>query len=401
MNGKILVIDDEGSVVNELISLLKSFGHEAFTIEHHEFLLQELDRRKPDLIIMDINMPVTDGISLLIALKDSKRFNHIPVIMMTAHEEEDTLSNCFDNGAVDFLHKPFVEHVVKARVKSVLSNQEYLTEIRRKNKEIKEQNKEIIEGIKYGQTIQEALFHTLDKVKAVLPESFVFFRPKHIVSGDFYWITEVGQKVFVAVADCTGHGVPGAFMSMLGYTLMNQIIINDRYTGPATILGLVHENIKVALKQDTSKSNDGMDMGLCVLDREKNMLEFAGAYNLLLVVDEEGSYTVTGNKFPIGGVHHRFNGQREFAKKQVHLKEGNAYYLYTDGFPDQFGGENGRKFMKKYLHELLTENYDRSFEEQEKILEYKLEEWRGDHPQIDDISVIGFRYDPLTENDMP
>lgn len=392
MSGKILVIDDETEVESKLIGLLISFGYSAFAIEDHAFLLKELDSSKPDLIIMDINMPITDGISLLIALKDSKRFKNIPVIMMTAHEEENTLSNCFENGAEDFLHKPFIPHVVKARVKSVLRNQEYLREIKKKNKAIAEQNKEIIEGIKYGQTIQQALFHNIESITAkTLPDSFVFFRPKLVVSGDFYWVKEANNRIYVAVADCTGHGVPGAFMSMLGYSLMNQIVVNEKETNPAEILNLLHENIYKSLKQEVSKSNDGMDMGLCVIDRAEGTIDFAGAYNLLFAVNTEGSSMISGSKFPIGGMHHRYKKDRNFEKKTIVLEPNTSYYLYTDGFPDQFGGENGRKFMKKYLHEHLAQHFDLPFSTQEQLLSDRLTEWKGDHPQIDDISVIGFR----------
>lgn len=390
MKGRILIIDDEAEVVGQLSDILTEFGYEASTIPEHELLLMALSEHPTDLIIMDVNMPNTDGMSLLMALKSSPRFREIPVIMMTSHPQEDTLSECFELGADDFIFKPFVRNIIKARVKLVLNNSRLWKELKRKNREIEDQNKEIIESIKYGQTIQEALYHSREKILSILPHSCLFFRPKQVVSGDFYWVEEVDGRIFVAVADCTGHGVPGAFMSMLGYSLMNQLVLNDHYTDPGQILGLLHENIRQSLKQDTSKSNDGMDIGLCVVDRAAGELLFAGAYNQLVVVNGTEINTLSGDKFPVGGMHHRFKSERSFSTQRLPLLPDHAYYLYTDGFPDQFGGDNGRKFMKKYLHDLLAEIHSRPFAEQEAMLEKQLLDWRGTHAQIDDVLVFGF-----------
>jgi CheY-like chemotaxis protein len=382
MSEKILVIDDDELVLMRADYLLSGFGYETCTIAESTSIIDQIQKCKPDLVLLDLHMPGANGIVVLEELRSSARYKDLPVIIMTGNADETTHDICFDMGASDILLKPLEAHILRPRVKSALDRKRFLREIRKKNEEIEQQNKDILEGIRYGQTIQQALLVDREKVHELLPQSFIFFKPRHLVSGDFYWVSEVDDKIYVAAIDCTGHGVPGAFMSMLGYALMNQLIHVEQYTDPADILNGLHYNVRKSLKQDEKRNNDGMDMGICVIDKTHGTLSYAGAYNILLVVSAEGSTTIDGDKFPVGGMHHRFKGERNFASTTIPIHKDSRYYMYTDGFPDQFGGENGRKFMKKYLHQLLESMFART-----------LEEWRGQHPQIDDVLVMGFSLD--------
>lgn len=269
----------------------------------------------------------------------------------------------------------------------------------RKNKEIasqknvvEEKNEEITSSIAYAKRIQDAILPTLDEIGKTLPNSFIFYKPKAIVSGDFYWHATLGNKVFVAAVDCTGHGVPGAFMSMIGNDLLNQIVNIERKDSPDVILNNLHKDVQIALKQKhgVSENHDGMDIALVAIDLEKELLEFASANRYLYLYSNGELREFKGDHLNIGGIMHE--DSRNYAMETAKLKKGDMIYLFSDGITDQFGGAKGKKFGYKQLKEKLGELCSEPVAEQKKQFEKTMSEWMTDQDQIDDFLLIGIRF---------
>ncbi len=265
---------------------------------------------------------------------------------------------------------------------------ERTAEVVEKSQEIEEKNKHITASINYAKRIQEAMLPQYDSIKKALPNSFILFKPRDIVSGDFYWFAEVGNKIIITAIDCTGHGVPGALMSMIGNSYLNQIV-QSGVTDSDLILNELHVNIRRALKQGEVSNNDGMDMALVVIDKDKNEMQFTGAKNPLIYIQDGELTQVKANKFPIGG--QQREEQRIFSKTIVDISKPTTLYLFTDGYQDQTGGPRKRKFMTKNFRQMLHEVSPHPMDKQKEILESILREWQGEMDQIDDILVIGVK----------
>ncbi len=272
-------------------------------------------------------------------------------------------------------------------------NKELEKQVEERTRELAEQNRQIMASIRYAERIQRAILPPKNTILQALPESFIYFKPRDIVSGDFYWFTQQDDKIIIAAVDCTGHGVPGAFMSMVGNTLLNQIVIERGITRPAEILNQLHHEIRTALKQEEDGySRDGMDIALCTIHQDVNILEFAGANRPLFLLKNKELMEVSGDKMSIGGV--RRHTERQFQNHIIKLEEGeeSTIYLSSDGYADQFGGAQNRKFMVRNFKRLLVElGQQKSLKSQHLTLNKVLEEWRGEQRQIDDILVIGFK----------
>lgn len=254
-------------------------------------------------------------------------------------------------------------------------------------KEIERKNKDITASINYAKRIQESMLPPKPQIKKCLPESFIFFQPRDIVSGDFYWFSEKNGKVVIAAVDCTGHGVPGAIMSMLGDSYLNQIINLQGITEPDVVLTELHKNIGIALNQQENNNQDGMDVALCVIDYEAKKLEYAGASRPLIIIQDEECQEIQSSRLPIGGF--QKDRPREFNKTIIDIDKPTRFYVFSDGFQDQFGGRKGRKFAKSRLIKLLNEHHLEPMFKQEKILKRELNNWMGQNRQMDDILVIG------------
>ena len=273
---------------------------------------------------------------------------------------------------------------------------------------IEEKNKDITDSIEYSKRIHSAVFIEKEKLKEYAPESFIFFKPRDVVSGDFYWFHnyeiknalssgngfsyEAGTNILVVAAvDCTGHGVPGAFMSIIGNTLLNQTLNNLEVTTAAGALDYLDAEMKKSLNKSNEEMplRDGMDIALCCIDVKGRRLEYAGANNPLYVVRNKELIKITADKQPI--TPSREYAHRPFTNNLMELQPGDCVYLFTDGFADQFGGPKGKKFLYKQFQELLTKISHGKMEDQKRLLYEAFEAWRGDLPQVDDVLVIGVR----------
>lgn len=251
------------------------------------------------------------------------------------------------------------------------------------------QKKHITDSIMYAKRIQAALIPSLELFSDRL-EHFVLYKPLAIVSGDFYWVSSKENMHVIIAADCTGHGVPGAFMSMLGVTLLNEIVNEKNILMPDQILNRLREEVIKSLKQvaDEESVKDGMDAAVCTIDFSNNILWFAGANNPLYLIRGNELHHYRADKMPVA-IHYKM---QPFTLNKIELQKGDAFYIFSDGYADQFGGPEQKKYMSAKLKETLVEIHSKPMLEQGEILDRIFEEWRGDNPQVDDVTLIGVRY---------
>lgn len=295
-----------------------------------------------------------------------------------------------------FIYKNYKD---KKKANELLSLQN--TEIQKQRDHIQRQNENISKSINYAQGIQKALLPPQSSLTTVFPESFIFFRPRDIVSGDYYWFRSLSNskdefdpnkdKFAIAAIDCTGHGVPGAFLSMIGYNLLDEIVSKGIHN-PGTILRELNNGVRKALRQDETDNRDGMDMALCVVDIKNKIIEFAGAKNPIVYVSDEEVFRIRGDKESIGGGYGVF--EDDFTTHQITIEKPTWFYLFSDGFIDQFGGADGRKFMIKAFVDLLASISILPGNQQREMLKNTLKDWLGTQfQQVDDILVVGFKID--------
>ncbi len=267
-------------------------------------------------------------------------------------------------------------------------------QLRDSNNLLAHKNDQITSSITYASFIQAAILPPLSLFDEYFSENFILFKPKDIVSGDFYWIEKVNSYVVIAAVDCTGHGVPGAFMSMLGISFLNEIVQKRVITQANQVLNELRKLIKHSLKQHGGKdaTMNGMDMALCILDTKTNIMQFAGAYNPLVLITEKNGVNelqeIKADRMPVGFYHGK---EKTFTNHEIQLKMGDAFYLYSDGFMDQMGGVEGGKFMSKNFKQLLNDIHENPMQEQKKILENTITKWMNGTEQMDDMLVIGVR----------
>ncbi len=262
-------------------------------------------------------------------------------------------------------------------------------EIQTQKEQIEKQNKEIKYSFDYAKKIQSTVLPRTEVFDNLFEEHFIFFKPRDIVSGDFYWISQSEHRIVLTAADCTGHGVPGSLMSMLGITMLHEIVNEKNIDHSEEILNHLRLSIARTLKQEgkIGEQKDGIDMALIIYDTKTKQLEFSGANNPIYIIRNGEMLEYKGNNMPVAF----YEKMSDFTRYTIDMKQGDRIYMFTDGFPDQFGGPQGKKFKYRPFKELLLEVHDRPMEEQHKILSLIFDEWKGDLSQIDDVLIIGLR----------
>lgn len=259
------------------------------------------------------------------------------------------------------------------------------------NKELNNTNIQMTDSIKYAKLIQMAILPSINELQKIFPESFIFFQPRDIVSGDFYWFSQHESKIFIALVDCTGHGVPGAFMSMIGNTLLNQIVNEKEIYNPSEILYNLHKGVLFALSQRTdSVQEDGMDVSLCIVDKEKNEICLCSTKQSAYIIINSDFKEVEGNKVSIGSKNREVT-LNDFEICLFNIEKDTSLYLSTDGYYDQFGGESNKKFSSTRFTKLLQSISKLPATEQKEIIEKTYNEWKNSYKQIDDVTVIGLK----------
>lgn len=423
---KILLVDDNPTNLKVLSSNLADQNYKLLVANSGEWALSIAEKAVPDLILLDINLPGMNGFEVCEKLKANPITKEIPVIFLSALDDIESKVQGFHVGGIDYITKPFYKEEVQVRVETQVQLAKLKKKLAAKNKILEDQNsalaealeainekndalekaineittistekeyqhQQITESIRYARRIQEAIIPMQSGLNEMFAESMIFYRPKDIVSGDFYWYITRREKIFIVTADCTGHGVPGAFMSLIGiHSLIN--LIEDRgVTEPASILEeLDYQFHNLAENKATNQIgfNDGMDIAICSIDKRTNILTFAGAYRPLLFVRDGELQEIKGERFPIGG----FTGKvKLFNNHKIALQPGDALYMYSDGYPDQFGGPKGKKFMNKRFRSLIKEISALPMEEQKERFANAFNEWKGNYEQTDDVILMGVR----------
>jgi len=269
----------------------------------------------------------------------------------------------------------------------------YGKQIMEQKEELALKNKSITDSINYAKRIQTAMLPPYKLFKSVFPSSFILFMPKDIVSGDFYWINKLYNKIFIAAVDCTGHGVPGAFMSIIGFELFRKITNIEGLSRPSDILNRLNEDFHVIFKDvENVVLRDGMDVAFCSIDKKDMILEFAGAFNPLYLIRDNKILEIKGDRFAIGLDETNFMDQT-FKNHIIPIQKGDIIYIFSDGFADQFGGPDGKKYKYRRFRHLLLTLHQLPMEKQHEILENNVIEWRGEQDQVDDILVIAIKID--------
>lgn len=276
-------------------------------------------------------------------------------------------------------------------LESVLISAHDMTELKKIEQDVKEKNKKISDSINYAQRIQTSILPDTSFIQKHFPRSFIFYRPKDVVSGDFPWFIKKDETFYVAAVDCTGHGVPGALLSFIGYFLLNNIVNIDDGFDAAQMLELLHQDVRTTLKQNDEGNNgrDGMDLALCKIDKENKIIQFAGAHNPLYLLRDGELIEYKGSRKGIGGKPLLKKKEKEFDNHQIPYLEGDKIFIFSDGLPDQLGGERRRKYQSKRIREALTESKDLTMAHFSRHFSSDFYDWMGEEKQVDDVLLIG------------
>ena len=375
--------------------------------------MQSLSENSPDMIlrinttgkIVYANPVVSDYIGLSIQEVTKKRISDLQIderfitfvsevlLHIKRNEEQviDEIEISTSTGDKIMQIKAIPELNDDKILESVLFVAHDMTEMKKIEQDIKEKNKKISDSINYAQRIQTSILPDTSFVQRHFPRSFIFYRPKDVVSGDFPWFVKKDETFYVAAVDCTGHGVPGALLSFIGYFLLNNIVNIDDNFNAAKILELLHQGVRTTLKQNEEGNNgrDGMDLALCKIDKEKRTIQFAGAHNPLYLLRKGELIEYKGTRKGIGGKPLLKKKEKDFENHEIPYEDGDKIFIFSDGLPDQLGGERRRKYQSKRIREALTEKEDLTMAHFERHFSSDFYDWMGDEKQVDDVLLIG------------
>lgn len=402
---KVLIVDDNPVNVKVLSSTLAGLGYDLLTVNTGERALNVAERTKPDIILLDVNMPGINGFETCRRLKQNPVTNHIPVIFLTALNEIENKMEGFEAGGVDYVNKPFNNKEVCIRVENHLKISQLTQEVERRNVQLSEAmeelsiiqeqlldtNQMLIDSIQYSQRIQNALLPGKMNLKEIFPNSFLYFRPKDIVSGDFYYTYQSGNTKIIVVSDCTGHGVPGAFMSVLGINSLIHIIEENNIHSPAKILNSLDKEVIRSLNQQilTDRTiKDGMEVAVISINTDSRELTYSTAHRPIFKLSGNELTVLKQNSTSIGFDIYR--SKPSYEEVTISFREDDKFYLFTDGITDQFGGEIGRKYTPKRLREFLVSTSNLSMEDQFYRFVNEFKSWQGSISSTDDVTLFGF-----------
>ncbi len=410
----IICIDDEQIVLTSLSGQLKNYFGDKIIIEAVEsgeealeVIAEYLDMHKqePHLIISDQIMPSMTGDEVLAAI--NQEHPRAKKILLTGQADKHDLIKIINSTSLyRYIEKPWdkmdlnltVREAIKAyegdlivenQQKELISLNKHLeNKVKERTRQLEEKNNEILAGIRYAKKIQDGILPDFESLHHWFEDSFLLHRPLDLLSGDFFWCSRVDNKLVISVVDCTGHGVPGALMSIVGNDLLNDIIMLQGITDPGQILNLLNDGVNRVLKQKDTGLRDGMDMSLCVLDMESKQIHFSGAVNPLYYVKDENVHTLEANRWSIGDIRIANN---HYETATLNMDEIDVLYMSTDGYFDQFGGDEDRKFSSRRFLQLIGENSSKPMLEQSSLLNSAIDNWKQEKNQIDDIMVLGIR----------
>lgn len=418
---KILIIEDELGIRESVCELLDINGYQTESASNGYLGLKKAIEILPDLVICDVLMPNFNGWETLEVFRHNKLLQAIPFIFLTAKVTMQDLRKGMNLGADDYLTKPFLpqellnviaRQLEKIKIGKTKEASERLVQIKKAVAKIvfkeKKQNIEFHQSLEYAKRVQDVILPNESTMQNLFENYFGYFSAKDVISGDFFWVKEIGGVKLIAVADCTGHGVPAALLTMICYEQLNLTVSRYGCRNPEDILKKVNDLIVCFMKQNGDyELNDGMDISLCSIDTDYNILRFAGAVRPLYIVSDnlkfikvddsrvniltgdsgKKLYEIKGDRNSIGGGYENFT----INEQVIELKNDDLLYLFSDGLIDQFGGENKKRFKSKQLKQLILGINERDLSGQKSIIANTINTWKGPEEQTDDIALIGIR----------
>ncbi len=385
MRGRMQTLSDNSPDVIIRLDLNKKIFYANPVIEKYsKFKANEFNNKK--LKDVSLQKEITDIIDKLIDIAKEKQseFKKVKEQIQFFHDEETKI---FDVNAIP-------EYNDEEALETILFIIHDITELKKIEQVIKEKNEKITDSINYALRLQNAILPNQKSFKRLFNDSFMFYLPKDIVSGDFPWVYEKGDDIYVAAIDFTGHGVPGAMLSLIGYFLMNQIVSEPEDYKPSEVLNFLHKGVQKTLKQDEDEASarDGMDVALCKINKKKNTLQFSGAHRPLYHIRNGELTEYKGTRKAIGGIPKEGIKEPEFKNYVLDIQENDAIYIFSDGLPDQFGGPEGRKYFPKRIKQGIVDNNDKPMNEIYSYFKNDYYQWLGDYKSIDDVLLIGIRF---------
>jgi serine phosphatase RsbU (regulator of sigma subunit) len=402
----ILYVDDEKDNLTVFNSAFRR-DYEVHLAKSGMEGLETMKKYPIQLIITDQRMPEMTGIQFLERIIPD--YPDCIRMILTGFSDIEAIIQAINTGRVyRYITKPWSKEELKINIDKGLEtyhlreqNRRLIEDLKEANltlekkviertRKIESQNREITDSIQYASKIQMALLPPQEEVERLLPSYFILNKPREIVSGDYYWITQKDTIILIAVADCTGHGVPGAFMSILGISLLNGIVSKSPDVKANEILNHLRKQIIRSLHQTGKhdETRDGMEMALCIIDFGKNKLQFSGASRPLYLIRNNEFFELKGNSMPIG-IH--ADEENSFTSKEMNIEKGDLIYLFSDGYVDQIGGPFRKTLRSEHLKEILMGIHQQPMQDQKRILEKSFEDWKGDIEQVDDVMLIGIR----------
>jgi sigma-B regulation protein RsbU (phosphoserine phosphatase) len=397
----ILLVEDNKGDVGLLKHVLKKAGinHELSIADSEAEFCNKLDNFKPDVILSDHSLPVFNSLEALKIVRG--RGMDIPFILVTGTVSEEFAIQAMEAGADDYILKDRLARLPSS-IEACFSRRKISREkigiesihakLQQAFQDLEEKNRNITDSMLYARRIKDSLLPGSEALKKIFPESFILNKPKELLGGDFYWFTEQDGMFYIAVADCTGHGVPGALMSMIGFGILNEIVVGNQIFDPSEILKHLNTGIRKALKQDilAGDSHLGMDIACCCIDRKKQTILFAGANRPLILCRRDEKLHVKGNKGGIGGF--QLQESSTFTTHQIPYQAGDTLYLYSDGYSDQFGGKKKKKIRNRDVQKMLQSFHVFDAAEQELLYRQWIDKWKAELEQTDDILLVGIKF---------
>jgi sigma-B regulation protein RsbU (phosphoserine phosphatase) len=402
----VLYIDDEE---HNLISFKSTFRREynIHVANSGKSGLEIMEKNEINLVITDQRMPEMTGVEFLEKVKNL--YPDCVRMIMTGFSDMEAIIQAINKGNIyRYITKPWNRAELKITIDSAfevyhlkLQNRNLIADLKEVNqnlekiveqrtRQIEQQSRNITDSIQYASRIQSALMLPSEELDRLLPSHFILNKPKDIVSGDYYWVSHRNNRMIVAVADCTGHGVPGAFMSIMGINFLSEIVSKTEILKANEILNELREHLIRSLGQtgQRDETRDGMEMALCVVDLENNLLQFSGAFRPLYIFRNKELIEIKGDRMPIG----IYNEEEvSFTNREMQVQDNDVFYLFTDGYVDQIGGPGRKTFKSRKFKQLLKKIHLKPLKEQKSILEKEHNAWRSKIEQIDDILIMGIK----------